>query len=577
MILEIKKMLMKDKINYDEVKKLFCYNFEKVVDDFFDVLYDLCNNKKNDKKLEDIFLLLKKIIIEFDTDKLDVIVIKCLELNSKIKNNNIVNSFLNDIYYENCEQYKLDMIDFLDYLIYKDKSVKRIKIFLNFVDKTFLSCEQLNMFLQDLLNKFNTKDREIKQYYYKVAILLLDKIGNNLLSKNRDKYLNILDELKVHSRYSDDLYSLISGKYISDNILMDRFGIQISFPYKYDSFGINIKDKEIPNLRQGAITIDNNNTLKMDDALFFKKNRDNTYTLYVHVSFVPSLISYDSIINQEARRRYKSLFAFEKVVPIIPNDLVLNNFSLVKNVYRNVVTFSIKIDSYMNIIPDTLKIERTNVRVVNNFDYDNCDFLIKNNCDDNVGTMLRNLVVFGLKCHENIDVHKALVDNDYLNGFLGDNISRDTLCYIMRNINHCIAKYFRDRKLPYLYKYTCFMEDDYSNLMKNVKDNKSIMRYDKLFSDLSFSFLEVKLSDKPKSFFEFDCYSSSTSPLWKYSSLYNQYLINNFIFCKKVGTDYVEEWYNITRDLAGELNLQKQKNKDIETVCKSLGKIRSRY
>ena len=32
-------------------------------------------------------MILKKIIIEFDNDKLDVIVIKCLELNSKIKNN----------------------------------------------------------------------------------------------------------------------------------------------------------------------------------------------------------------------------------------------------------------------------------------------------------------------------------------------------------------------------------------------------------------------------------------------------------------------------------------------------------
>ena len=577
MILEIKKMLMKDKINYDEVKKLFCYNFEKVVDDFFDVLYDLCNNKKNDKKLEDIFLLLKKIIVEFDTDKLDVIVIKCLELNSKIKNNNIVNSFLNDIYYENCEQYKLDMIDFLDYLIYKDKSVKRIKIFLNFVDKTFLSCEQLNMFLQDLLNKFNTKDREIKQYYYKVAILLLDKIGNNLLSKNRDKYLNILDELKVHSRYSDDLYSLISGKYISDNILLDRFDIQISFPYKYDSFGINIKDKEIPNLKQGAITIDNNNTLKMDDALFFKKNRDNTYTLYVHISFVPSLISYDSIINKEARRRYKSLYAFDKVVPIIPNDLVLNNLSLVKNVYRNVVTFSIKTDSYMNILADTLKIGKTNVRVVSNFDYESCNFIIKNNCSNDISLMLRNLAVLGLKCHLDIDTEKALVDNNYLNEFLGDNIARDTLYHIMRNINHCIAKYFRDRKLPYLYKYSCFNEDDYSNFMLNAKNNKSIMKYGDLLSDFGSSYFDIRLSGEPKSFFEFDCYSSSTDPLWKYSSLYNQYLINNFIFCKKVGADYVEEWYNITRDLAVELNLQKQKNKDIETACKSLGKIRSRY
>ena len=147
----------------------------------------------------------------------------------------------------------------------------------------------------------------------------------------------------------------------------------------------------------------------------------------------------------------------------------------------------------------------------------------------------------------------------------------------MRCINYNVSKYFKDRGWPYLYKYTCFMDDDFISFDEAVRGNKSLMRYDDLISEMKDSFFDIRLSSEAKSFFELDCYSSSTDPLWKYSALYNQYLLNNFVFLKNNGTDSVEEWYNITRALAKELNLKKQNNKDVETVCKSLSRIRSRY
>ena len=98
-----------------------------------------------------------------------------------------------------------------------------------------------------------------------------------------------------------------------------------------------------------------------------------------------------------------------------------------------------------------------------------------------------------------------------------------------------------------------------------------------LVKDMKKSFFDIRLSNKPKSFFDFDCYSSSTDPLWKYSSLYNQYLTDKFIFNKNCDEESIEEWYNNTGVLAEELNYKKENNKDIETLCKSLSKIKSRY
>ncbi len=581
---EINKMLLKDKINYDKLKSYFDYEFDEIIDDFFDVITKFINsnNKKNIVKVKQILAFLKTNVGSWDNDKLDVIVINFLDIKHNIKNTEIIlqtDDLLNNIYYEHSDDYKFDMGKFLCYMIYDDRNLKRIKIFLNGVDRAFFVSEQYDNIFSNLLKSFNTTDRDIKNYYYKVSLMLLDKMGSSLLAKSRDRYLNILDELTVHSEYTDDLTNLLNGNYVSDDVLLSRFGIYFDFPYKHN-FNVNINTNDIPNLRQEAITIDRNNTLRMDDAIFFKKNKDNTYTLYVHVSFVPSLISYDSIVNEEARRRYKSIYTFDKVVPILPNELVLNKCSLIKNNYKNTVTFSIKADKDMNIMPDTFKIVRTNVRVVNNYDYSMVDMIIRSGNDDEVSNMLKDLTIFSLNNFgdKKIDVERAFRDNDYYGELISDiNLSHNIVSNIMRCINYNVSKYFRDRGWPYLYKYTCFMDDDFIIFDEAVRGNKSLMRYDDLISEMKDSFFDIKLSSEAKSFFELDCYSSSTDPLWKYSALYNQYLLNNFVFLKNNGTDSVEEWYNITRALAKELNLKKQNNKDVETVCKSLSRIRSRY
>ncbi len=578
---EINNMLRRDKINYDKLRKIFEYEFDLFIHDFFPCIIKFVNsnNKKNVNKVKELLSFLKDSIDNIDDDKLDSIVINLINVRDKISNNDIlleVNKLLNDIYYENSDEYKIDMGSFLKHLIHEDKNIRRLKVFLNDVDKSFLYSEDYDGILSGLLKKFNSKDRDVKKYYYEVSIMLIDKISNNLLNKNRKKYLDILDNLKVHSEYSDDLFSLINGKYISDDVLLSRFGVSSDFPYSGDSFNTIVKDKEIPNLKQGAITIDKNNTVKMDDAIYFKKNRDNTYTLYVHVSFVPSLIDYESIVNEEARRRYKSLYAFDKVIPILSNDLVMNKFSLIKNNYRNVATFSVKVDRDMKIISDTFKITRTNVRVVNNYDYDTVNKKIKCDSDD----MLKYLSVFALNnLGSDIDVDRAFGDNKYYSSLISDkdNLARDIVFLVMRANNYCVSKYFRDRGFPYLYKYSSFDEDRCNEFNSVVSGNKSVVRYDDLVKKLNDTFFDIKLSSEPKSFFDLDCYSSSTDPLWKYSALYNQYLLNNFIFLKNNGTDSIEEWYNSTRALAKELNLKKQNNRNIETVCKSLSKIRSRY
>ncbi|MBQ6494857.1 MAG: RNB domain-containing ribonuclease [Bacilli bacterium] len=581
---EYRKILLRDKINNDKLKSLFLYDFDNIIDNYFGVLLNIINgnNKKNLYKIDNLMSFIKNNITIFNKEKLDSIVFNFLDLKNMIDNGEVIlkiNKLLDEIYYENTFKYREDMSNTLNYLIYEDKNIRRLKKFLNDTHSSFFNTEYFDNIIVTLLDKFNLKDRELKKYYYRVVILLLSKISNNLLTKNKDKYLVILDELKVHSEYTDSLYDLVSGVDINDDVLLDRFNVKSSFPYKYEGVGVIYNDDSIPNLKQRAITIDSNNTMKRDDAIYFKKNKDNTYTLYVHVSFIPALVSFDSDINKEARNRYKSLYVFDNLIPMLPNDLTINNCSLSKNNYRNAVSYSVKVDKDMNIIPDTFKITRTNIKVGNNYSYEDIDYIIRDNRNDDFGNMIRYLTVFSLNSSNGIDVDRALKDINYYKRLVNGNndISKDIVSFVMRNINYLVAKYFKDREIPYLYKYSYFREEDYFKFYDVVSRNDSFIKYDYLVKDMKKSFFDIKLSNEPKSFFDFDCYSSSTDPLWKYSSLYNQYLTDKFIFCKNNDTDSIDEWYNKTGVLAEELNYKKENNKDIETLCKSLVKIRSRY
>ena len=584
-----KRILNGDIDNYFKLQEYLDNNFIDTVEDIFNILEKLLSNynKNNNKKIDKIFSIIESEICKLISDDTDKIVLQCLNLKHciKLKNSNYVkriDKIIDNICYENSEQYRFDVMKFLNYLIYKDKSIERLKIFINSINKDFRSSIYYDNLFVTLLYNFDNGDREIKKYYYKVCILLFEKMNNNLLIKNTEKYLSILDNLKIHSKYTDDLVNLLNGYYIDDDVLTSRFNIDFNFPYEYANFNIIASDKNIPNLKQGAITIDNENTIKKDDAIYFKKNKDDTYTLYVHVSYIPYIIPYDSIIDKVARKRVESICVFNNIIPIYPKDMVLNNCSLDKGGCKNTVTYSLKIDKNLNIIPDTLKITKTNISVSNNYSYSSINNIINNNYDDELSNMLKYLTIFTFNNtnFNNLDVEKLIKDEDCYKELLisnsNKNIAQEMVQYIMKIINYNVSKYFRDRELPYLYKYSYLDFDNSSLLKQEISNNYAVSRNKMLINELESSFFKIKFSEEPKQFFELDCYSSNTDPLWRYSSSYNQYLIDKFIFNKEYGTYFKNEWYNNTRVLAQELNMQREENRDIEIVSKRLSKIRKK-
>ena len=576
--------------NYDKLNDYLDHDFTSTLDIIFDELEELVNNhnKNNSLKVDKLLTVIESSIENLDNEKLDMIVINCLEFkdNNEIKDKKISLKFdnlLNSIYYENSDDYKFDIMSFLNYLIYKDKSIKRLKIFLDNIDNNFNTSKYFDDIFVKLLYNFDTTDRELKNYYYRVSILLMEKMSNTLLLKNRDRYLYILDNLKIHSEYTDDIVKLLNGEYIDDKELLNRFNLSFEFPYLYKNINLLSKDSNIPNLKQQAITIDTNNTYKMDDAIYFKKNKDNTYTLYVHVSYIPSIVEYDSIINEVARDRAKSLLVFNKIIPIYPNELVLKKCSLVRNDYKNTITYSLKLDRDLKIIHDTLKISRTNVRMYNNYSYEDINNIIVNNSNRDLNEMLKYLTIFTINNKKNnkLDVERLLKDNNYyqelLDSYKDKNISKEIIRLIMREINYNSAKYFRDRELPYLYKCSSWDYDKARDLEFEASNNKSVSKDSELLNKLNESFIKIELSADAKRFFDLDCYSSSTDPLWKYSSAYNQYLIDKFVFGKDLSSNLKSEWYNNTRNVAQELNMQRWENKNIGVVCKKLSRIRKMY
>lgn len=113
-----------------------------------------------------------------------------------------------------------------------------------------------------------------------------------------------------------------------------------------ESFDLNIIDKEISNrvdLRDlNFITIDGENSLDLDDALYVVKN-NNQWKLYVAISDVSFFVKTNDVLDKEAYKRVSSVYFSGKMIPMFPNELSQDLFSLLENKDRLVMVCELDI------------------------------------------------------------------------------------------------------------------------------------------------------------------------------------------------------------------------------------------
>ena len=144
-----------------------------------------------------------------------------------------------------------------------------------------------------------------------------------------------------------DILSIIAENGIDVDFPDDAIKELEEIPTEVSS--VDIKGRR--DLRDEVIfTIDGDDTKDIDDAISIKKNKDDTYTLGVHIADVSYYVKEDSPLDKAARDRGTSVYLTDRVIPMIPHQLSNGICSLNPNVDRLTVSCVMKIDTKGHVI-----------------------------------------------------------------------------------------------------------------------------------------------------------------------------------------------------------------------------------
>lgn len=102
--------------------------------------------------------------------------------------------------------------------------------------------------------------------------------------------------------------------------------------------------------RLNVFSVDDAETMDVDDALSLEFLPDNCARLGVHIAAPAAMIPFGSPVEREARRRASSIYLPERCIPMMPFILSENGLSLLPGERRAAVSFLMTFDANCNLI-----------------------------------------------------------------------------------------------------------------------------------------------------------------------------------------------------------------------------------
>jgi len=359
---------------------------------------------------------------------------------------------------------------------------------------------------------------------------ILDRIHNWLRLKDGDPVGAILEELTSATQARDAAFDILARAGRIDS-RRDRFlvlaGIEEEFPdvvkaaaeslvpYSHVSGRVDYRDAR-------AFTIDDDDTLEVDDAITFRKDGARI-VVGIHIADVSSFVKKGDLLDIEASARYSTIYLPSYSVRMFPERLSTDLASLRCDVDRPAFTVEVEFDEQFNLTAHRLAL--STIHVKERLSYQEADRQI---CDPQRDPALRTLHAIALRLQQERAEHGAVtlrrpeiqvhVDDSGIHvGKLDANSpSRLLVTEMMILCNRLSADFASANALPVIYR-TQEPRDASVVLPTGDLDPLSFEKLRK-----SFKRSRLSLTPGPHSGLGVSAYTQASSPIRRFTDLVTQ-------------------------------------------------------
>lgn len=501
---------------YEEKKKQGIYSSnEFVIDEIKDIVEKIiqnCNSSECliiDDKKRSVYQFLKYLI--FNVKKfhyIEEIFEKIPDL-VNIKENDVmlfdelINEYINKLTIDDNNYNMIYLKKVINYMLNNPKFQMEASRKKNLTNKLLLAADNLKRI------KINKKEKEKKKFF----LLELVNDMKDIDTSNFDKNVNSINyKYNMHVSFKD---------YTIEPI------------YKLKRFnGIDYHDLR----NKHIITIDYSNNCSFDDAFSAEVLPNGNYLVGVYISDVSSYIKAGTYLDMEAYARGRTIYLSDNVIPMFPEGLTHDNFSLKQNNNRLAIAYLFEFSNDMNLVD--YKIMRSLINVNKNLSYSNVNRILNEGKDIKDLQTLSNILKITEKLrqdnesktiyHELKQIRRRAIalDDRIYDGSIGAQIVEE----LMVLVNHFTAYTFFESNLPFIYRInqSKYNDEEIQKLKENWNDNTQIEKIINCIKNI-YEPSKYSVNNVGHHGLNLCAYGHTTNPIRCYVSLVNQRLVKKFL------------------------------------------------
>lgn len=478
---ELKNKLLNESIDEETLWEYLEKDFDSTIGMLLNVLYKLLEKVSDNKKqINDILHNLEILSKVLEDNKRIVkvhnelrVLIGNIYKNLDTKTNEYIKGVIDRLHTisgilnrKKKQNNNIEIIEALELIIYENRNLNVIMAFIKDNKKRILKIKdhKEKNILYRLLERYSslkeTNTEEIKYLYQVISLFINDLELSAEISSNLNYYkLAIKNKRLKHTK--EIIQELEKHKTTSTGDLARRYRVYVKHPSIVER---EIKELEIMSsdvvdfTNQRCFTIDGEETRCLDDAIYFEKNRDGTYTLYVHITYIPALMRYDSKAFEYATKQVETIYLMDEAKSLFPDYISNYRASLLQGQIRYTETGIWLIEPNMIINPDSFKLKKSIIKSHCRLTYDNADMIIGDNSKEYLSQTLGQVGKFALR-QKKMNSKKKSNDNlrdDYLDidlpnaSLLSSSVSANIIQVCMMLFGHSTAKLAFDNNIPYI-------------------------------------------------------------------------------------------------------------------------------